>query len=220
MATALTLPADTVHLCVDMQRMFAEETPWRAPWMPRVLPEVERLVARRPVDTIFTRFIPAEVPGDGRGTWRRYWEARPEMTRSRLPAGMIDLVPSLAAHVPPAEVVDKTTYSPWQGLALDPLLDALGATTLVVSGTQTDVCVLATILGAVDRGYRTVVATDAVCSSSDEAHDAILTLLHERYGHQVELAATEEILSAWTAPSPLGRDGRRRRRVQPVWTLG
>lgn len=222
MASALKapLPPDAVHVCVDMQRMFAEETPWHAPWMPRVLPKVERLVARRPGDTVFTRFIPAEKPGDGQGTWKSYWESWAQMTRSRLPAGMIDLVPSLAAFAPPGEVIDKTSYSPWQGMALDQSLEAVGATALVVSGTETDICVLATILGAVDRGYRTIVARDAVCSSSDEAHEAMMTLLHERYSHHVEMAEAEEILSAWTAPSPLGRDGKRKRRVQPVWTLG
>ena len=33
------LGANWVHLCVDMQRMFAEQTDWHAPWMQRVLPE-------------------------------------------------------------------------------------------------------------------------------------------------------------------------------------
>jgi hypothetical protein len=35
-----------------------------------------------------------------------------------------------------------------------------------VGGVGTDVCVLAAVLGAVDRGYRVVVPTDALCSSS------------------------------------------------------
>jgi hypothetical protein len=26
------LGRDCFHVCVDMQRMFAEDTPWRAPW--------------------------------------------------------------------------------------------------------------------------------------------------------------------------------------------
>ena len=39
-------------------------------------------------------------------------------------------------------------------------------------------CVLATVIGAVDHGYRViVVVTDAVCSSSDEGHDAMLETL-------------------------------------------
>jgi nicotinamidase-related amidase len=41
--------------------------------------------------------------------------------------------------------------------------------TLVVSGGETDVCVLATVLAAVDRGYRVILAQDALCSSSDHS---------------------------------------------------
>jgi nicotinamidase-related amidase len=66
-----------------------------------------------------------------------------------------------------------------------------------VSGGETDVCVLATVLGAVDRGYRVVVATDALCSSSDETHDAMMTLYHNRYGQQVETVTTNTILDSW-----------------------
>ncbi len=54
------------------------------------------------------------------------------------------------------------------------------------------VCVLAGVLGAVDRGYRVVVPTDALCSSSDRTHDALLTLYRERYGQQVETVPSEE----------------------------
>jgi isochorismate hydrolase len=43
------------------------------------------------------------------------------------------------------------------------------ADALIVSGSETDVCVLATVLDAVDLGYRVIVLRDAVCSSSDEA---------------------------------------------------
>ena len=30
----------TVHLCIDMQRLFSDEGPWATPWMTRVLPVV------------------------------------------------------------------------------------------------------------------------------------------------------------------------------------
>ena len=33
-------PGETaVHICVDMQRMFAEDTEWKMPWLERVLPK-------------------------------------------------------------------------------------------------------------------------------------------------------------------------------------
>lgn len=56
---------------------------------------------------------------------------------------------------------------------------------------------LGTVLGAVDRGYRVVLASDALCSSSDATHDALIAVYHQRYGQQVEVATTEEILRNW-----------------------
>jgi nicotinamidase-related amidase len=76
------LTASCAHLCIDMQTLFAAETDWHTPWMTRVLPVVERLVAARPDRTIFTRFIPGNRPGEGSGTWRaastRWWSAAPK----------------------------------------------------------------------------------------------------------------------------------------------
>lgn len=40
---------------------------------------------------------------------------------------------------------------------------------------ETDVRVLATVRGAIDIGYRDVVAEDALCSSADQSHDAMIT---------------------------------------------
>jgi nicotinamidase-related amidase len=187
----------SLHICVDMQRLFAEDTAWHTPWMERVLPNVARIVEAHPAQTIFTRFIPAKEPGQGRGTWRRYYEKWESMTVSRLGEAMVELVSELARFVPPARVVDKHVYSPWLERELDNLLRDTKIDTLVVSGGETDVCVLATVLGAVDRGYRIVVATDALCSSTDETHDAMLTLYHNRYGQQVETVTTDVILENW-----------------------
>ena len=88
-------------------------------------------------------------------------------------------------------------YSPWSGTELEERLRARDVDTLVITGVETDVCVLAAVLGAVDRGYRVVLPTDALCSSSDRTHDALLALYRERYGQQVETARMADILSAW-----------------------
>jgi nicotinamidase-related amidase len=191
------LTRSCAHICVDMQTMFATDTAWHTPWMQRVLPVVERLVAAWPERTIFTRFIPANRPGEGTGTWRRYWERWPSMTLEALPPEAVELIPSLARFAPPAEVIDKRVYSPWVDSDLHERLQARGIDTLVVSGTETDVCVLAAVMGAVDRGYRVVVPTDALCSSSDHTHDALLTLYRDRYGQQVETATAEAVLRDW-----------------------
>ncbi len=191
------LPRRTIHLCVDMQNVFAAPTPWHTPWMQRVLPVVRRVAAAHPERTIFTRFITAETPEDATGSWRRYYKRWANMTRSRLPPGMLELVPPLVALAPPARVIDKRTYSPWLDAKLETMLREDRAEALVITGAETDLCVLATVLGAVDRGYRVVLATDAVCSASDESHDALLDLYSRRFSQQVETAPAATILANW-----------------------
>jgi nicotinamidase-related amidase len=191
-------PGDScVHLCVDMQRLFAEDTPWKTPWMPRVLPKVVALTQAHPYKTIFTRFIPPENPAQAHGAWRRYYERWSAITLEKLDIAYIDLMPKLKGFVPPAEVVDKRVYAPWIETGLHVSLQQRRINTLVITGGETDVCVLATVLGAVDLGYRVILATDALCSSSDTAHDAQLSVYHRRYSMQVETALTADILKAW-----------------------
>lgn len=187
----------SLHLCVDMQRLFAPGSPWSIPWADRILPIICHLVERAPARTLFTRFIPALSPGAAPGSWARYYARWPQVTRERLPPGRLDLLPGLARYVPPARVFDKQVYSPWTGGRLDVLLSGTGIDTLIISGGETDVCVLATVLGAIDRGYRVILPHDGLCSSVDETHDALMKLYTSRFGEQIETAGTEEILCAW-----------------------
>ena len=82
----------------------------------------------------------------------------------------------MAALAPPAEVIDKRVYSPFSEPQLGDLLRRHRIDSLVITGAETDVSFLAAVLDAVDLGYRVVLATDALCSSSDATHDALLTL--------------------------------------------
>ena len=101
----------SVHLCVDMQRLFSSEGPWPTPWMERVLPVIAAVAARFPERTVFTRFIPPRRPEDLPGMWRPYYEKWRETTRERIDVRLLDLMPPLARLVPPATVIDKTRYS-------------------------------------------------------------------------------------------------------------
>lgn len=76
-------------------------------------------------------------------------------------------------------------------------------TALAISGGETDVCVLATVLGAIDLGYRTVLLEDAICGSADETHDASLTVLGERFSVQLDLVPTADFLEGCARSAPL-----------------
>ncbi len=96
-------------------------------------------------------------------------------------------------------MIDKRVYSPFSEPAIWRVLRERHADTLVITGAETDMCVLAAVLYAVDYGFRVVLATDAICSSSDRTHDALMTLYHSRFGDQIETVGSEAILAGWRA---------------------
>lgn len=187
----------TVHLCVDMQRLFGPGSPWFSPWTERILPEVVEIVGRSPERTVFTRFIPPREPEERTGMWRNYYERWRDVTLDRLDPALLDLLPELARFAPPAGIFDKATYSAFAGPALATWLRDRQVDGLVVTGAETDVCILATVLGAVDLGFRVTIVTDAICSSSDGGHEALLDLYHQRFSEQIETADTASVLAAW-----------------------
>lgn len=191
------VPPQAIHLCIDMQRIFSREGPWPTPWMERVLPNAVALVERAPAQTVFTRFITPHRASDMPGTWARYYEKWPETTRAKLDPELLHLMPELERFVPPAGVFDKLVYSGFANGRLHAELRARQCDTLVVSGSETDVCVLSSVLAAVDLGYRVILAADAVCSSSDQSHDALIELYRRRFDVQIEIADTRQIVEQW-----------------------
>ena len=187
----------TVHLAIDMQRLFAPGSPWASPWIERILPMVAAIAAHRPERTLFTRFVPPRRAEDMPGTWQRYYRRWPMMTREALDPSMIELLPPLGSFAPPAAIVDKSTYSAFSVQAVLAWLREREADGVIVTGAETDVCILATILGAVEWGYRVTIVTDAICSSWDPGHDALLSLYATRFSEQIDTADSETVLREW-----------------------
>ena len=188
---------DAVHLCIDMQNIFAPGGLWATPWMERVLPTIVGIVSRHQPRTIFTRFITPQSPEDRPGQWQNYFRRWRQATRNQLPPSALELVPELARYVPPLRIVDKPAYSAFSNPALASLLLELGIGTVVISGAETDVCVLSTVLSAVDLGFRVVIVEDALCSSSDVGHDALMTMYRTRFHGQVDLLTSAELAEYW-----------------------
>lgn len=180
-----------------MQNMFALDTPWHIPWLVRVLPAVRQIAERQSHRTVFTRFVPPARAEDAEGSWRRYYERWRDFTGEFVDPRWLALVTPLAAFVLPAVVVDKQVYSPFGSPALRQLLCVRNIDSIVITGAETDVCVLAAVLDAVDRGYRVVLPIDALCSVSDRTHDALLTLYRERFSQQIETTDTATVLANW-----------------------
>ena len=149
-------PGETaVHLCVDMQRIFAEGTEWKMPWLDRVLPNILSITSTHSEKTVFTRFIPAHKPGQGVGMWRHYYERWGSMTIDQLGPEMIGLVPDLAKFVPLPAPTTSMCIRPGQAPTCTSSC-AARIDTVIITGGETDVCVLATMLGAIDWGFRII----------------------------------------------------------------
>jgi nicotinamidase-related amidase len=195
--SGFALDRSALHIAIDVQRLFAEQTEWFMPWLDRILPNVVAIAGRAPERTLCTRFIPPEVPEQMAGAWRNYYRHWRAMTRERLDPRLLELVEPLARLCPPARILDKAVYSAFADPRLAPALRRKGIQTLIVTGGETDVCVLATVMAAVDLGFRVVLPSDALCSARDTTHDALMTLYSERFTNQVETTSTERVLRDW-----------------------
>ena len=193
----LPLGPGTVLVVVDMQRLFAEATDWCVPSLATVIEPIAVLVRAHPTQTIFTRFMTPATIDEAAGSWRRYYRRWPMVLRRNMDAAMLDLVAPLASFAPPAGVCDKTTFSALHSASFRAALERRRADTLVITGAETDVCVLATALDAVDRGYRVVVVADAVTSLSAAGHRATLDAVFARLDQQLEIADVDAVLAAW-----------------------
>jgi nicotinamidase-related amidase len=160
-ALSAPIPPNSIHLCLDMQRLLQPEGPWPLAWAESALARIVSLVEGHAEQTIFTRFVPPNSPAAMPGRWKHYYERWRQVTREFLDPSALELLEPLPSFAPPARILDKRYYSAFTGTDLHQILKHAGTDTLILSGAETDVCVLSTICSGVDLGYRMVVANDA-----------------------------------------------------------
>jgi nicotinamidase-related amidase len=100
------------------------------------------------------------------------------------------------ARIAPREdepVLAKLYASAFFGTDLDERLRAAGCDTVVVTGASTSGCVRATVVDALQHGYRVLVPREAVADRADEVHEASLRDIDAKYGDVVPL---EEAIAA------------------------
>lgn len=105
--------------------------------------------------------------------------------------------PQIDARIAPREdepVLSKLFASAFFGTPLIALLAARRCDTVVVCGASTSGCVRATVVDALQYGYRVLVPRAAVCDRAPAAHEASLTDIDAKYGDVVELAEAVALL--------------------------
>jgi len=206
------VPGRTALLVVDMQRAFLE--PGEAMEVPPardVVPRIGELIAifrdkRLPV--VFTRFTYSAAAPLLVG--ELHPEHRPAIPGAPVGTGRpsssclegqdnVGIVPDLAPRAGEL-VIDKRYYDGFNGTVLDGALRARGITTLVVTGTMTDICVLATVVGGFNREYRMVVVEDGVATLWPAIQDAALDILGRAYARVTSAKEVAAQLAGWQAP--------------------
>jgi ureidoacrylate peracid hydrolase len=202
-------PGRTALLVVDMQRSFVE--PGQAMEVPparEAIPAIARLLAvfrGRRLPVVFSEFVYSErVPllvGD------LHPEHRP--AQAGAPTGFgrpssscleghpsADTIAELAPR-PGELVIRKHWYDAFAGTPLDGALRAQGITSLVVTGTMTDICVLATVIGAFNREYRVTVVEDGVATLWPAIQHATLDIVRRAYGRVVCSKDIADTVGQW-----------------------
>lgn len=85
-------------------------------------------------------------------------------------------------------VLTKLFASAFFRTALASLLAGAGCDSVIVTGASTSGCVRATVVDALQHGYRTVVPREAVGDRNQDAHQANLYDIDAKYGDVVSLA--------------------------------
>jgi nicotinamidase-related amidase len=198
--SALTLnPDTTVHVAIDMQKMFAEDTEWHCASLGGLVANIAAIASALPGRTFFARFRVPRRAEDAKGNWRNYYERWHRFTGAVMDPRLIDIVDSLASYATPDTFIDKVTYSVLEADGCERRFAALNADTVIFTGIETDVCVLASVMTAIDRGYRVIAVADGLGSSSAAGHEATLRDVLTRLPDQVEVADTAAVLAALAA---------------------
>jgi maleamate amidohydrolase len=120
------------------------------------------------------------------------WGAKvPWLEHCKAGTPLVEIDPALDRR-PQEPVIAKKYPSAFFGTDLEARLAAQRIDTLVLAGCTTSVCVRATAIDAMQRGYRPVLAAEAVGDFNRALHIAHLKDLHARYA---DVVPADEVLA-------------------------
>ena len=196
-------PARTGHVIIDMQNGFVEQgAPVEVPMARSISANINWISAAVRAAGGRNYFVQYTTPGDVDQSWAvmmerlggladahregfkpgaHYWEVWPELE-----------------VLEGDRTVAKGRFSAFtHGTSeLHDRLQADGIDTVIVTGTLTNVCCESTARDAMQRNYRTIMATDANAALSDEAHAATLESLAFAFADLHSTAEIEALLGA------------------------
>ena len=158
------LACDLEGVVVAIQRLLGEA---RAAGLPVVYTTVSYDEGDRLAAAAFIDKIPALLTLEAGSRW-------------------VEIDPRIAP-LPDEPVLNKLFASAFFGTPLSSLLTAAGCDGVIVTGASTSGCVRATVVDALQHGFRPVVPREAVGDRNPAAHEANLYDIDTKYGDVVSL---------------------------------
>lgn len=109
-------------------------------------------------------------------------------------------IKSRVAPLPDELVLDKNTSSAFHTTPIDLYLRNMQIETIVLTGVAADMCVLATAIGAADRGFHVIIATDAVATLDPGSAEATQILFGRVWGYVMTTDAIVHWFTTGEAP--------------------
>jgi len=199
-------PAKTALIVIDMQNVWVKEgMPAYTPHCEAIVPNINCLAAamRNAGGTVW--WVRAIYGDDAPRSWSAYMEFLDPKFISDMLAALTEghegaaLWHALDIRPGDQHVIKRRFSALIQGSSdLDARLRAAGIDTVIVTGTATNVCCESTARDAFMLNYRTLVVADANATTSDEAHNASLNALFNRFA---DVFTTDEVIAMLQAGS-------------------
>ncbi|WP_372576801.1 isochorismatase family cysteine hydrolase [Ruegeria hyattellae] len=189
---------NTLFVCVDMQNLFLDPGDWQCPGAMGIIPNCLALSEAAADRALFTRFVPAWAVDDAQGAWKSFYQRWASVTGSQAGLDQIEVVTTLRHLAVPERTFDKATYGAFESAAFASYIRQKSPDNLVLYGIETDVCILATALKAVDLGIRVMLPRDALASSDTTSHQMCLDHVYPRLDQQIDITDTQTLLAEWS----------------------
>jgi nicotinamidase-related amidase len=179
------LPRSSALLVIDMQVYFK----------PLALPIIENLGALIQVwrqcglPLVFTRHGHKDPASDG-GMLDRWWGSLIHYGSADWPI-IEELEPQ-----PEEPIIDKATYSGFEGTALDKLLKSKGVTDILISGVMTNLCCETTARHAFIKNYHVHFLSDGTSTADPDLHLATLKNLAFGFAHIISCGQAADMAAA------------------------
>jgi len=187
----------TVLVVVDMQNLFLTDrkSPWSSPKLMSIIPNIEKIIktiGKRNV--IFTRFVPPKRWQDHIDSWRTYYRLNKAITRENIGTESLNIIEELQPYISRESLADrKKSSSIFTAGGFQTKIKRKPAKFLVFVGIETDYCVLASALDAMNNGYHVVVVRDACGSTAKNGPKNALGIF-ERFPEQLWITTTNSLV--------------------------